>query len=358
MIVSDSAGLEGPPPTGCIQGQWEIYRGNLHSHTSHSDGQGLPAEAFHHARHVAGLDFLAVTDHLEQLYTWRGRPSDELELCGEASQKATQPGVFLALCGFEYGTGYRFFRSTGHNNVYFSPTLFPRIQADFRDFYASLHACEGCIAQFNHPARESGAQDWKDYQYDAGADRRLSLFELNGGADTWTELIRALDAGWHVAPTYGQDNHEKNWGTKNHRRTGLLLEQLTVERLREALASRRTFASWDRNASLVLQSDDGCIMGSILEGWDSLTVSALAEDPDPSDSFETLSFYTNGGVEIARRHCDRKSPCELTFSLPVTKPGYILAKAIQEDGDVLVCAPIWIRPKSATKRQSIHFTES
>lgn len=348
---SGSAALEGEQPTGCIQGQWSIYWGNLHAHTRHSDGQGKPEEAFHHARHGAGLHFLAVTDHLEQLYTWRGQPSGELEICFEAAKGATQPGVFLALCGFEYGTGYRLFRSTGHNNVYFSPSLFARFQVDFRDFYASIHACERCITQFNHPARESAAQDWNDYKYDAGADRSLTLFELNGGADTWTELIRALDSGWHVGPTYGQDNHKKNWGTKNQRRTGVLLEELTLEQLREALASRRTFASWDENASLVLQSDDGCIMGSILEG-PALTATAIAKDPDPGDSFETLSFYTNGGVEIARRHCGRESPCDLSVSYPVRTPSYILAKAVQEDGDVLVCAPIWMRPKSVVKGQT------
>ena len=40
-----------------------VYFGNLHSHTSYSDGSGTPDDAYRHARNTAGLDFLAVTEH-------------------------------------------------------------------------------------------------------------------------------------------------------------------------------------------------------------------------------------------------------------------------------------------------------
>ncbi len=40
-----------------------VFFGSLHSHTSLSDGQDTPAEAYAHARDVAGLDFLAITEH-------------------------------------------------------------------------------------------------------------------------------------------------------------------------------------------------------------------------------------------------------------------------------------------------------
>jgi hypothetical protein len=47
-----------PPPAAAPR----VYFGNLHSHTSYSDGSGTPTEAFEHAK-AAGLDFLAVTEH-------------------------------------------------------------------------------------------------------------------------------------------------------------------------------------------------------------------------------------------------------------------------------------------------------
>ena len=42
---------------------YNIYFGQLHSHTSYSDGAGTAREAFEHASKVKNLDFLAVTDH-------------------------------------------------------------------------------------------------------------------------------------------------------------------------------------------------------------------------------------------------------------------------------------------------------
>src|SRR5262245_14254422 len=40
-----------------------VYFGNLHSHTSYSDGSGTPEDAYRHARFEAHLDFLAITEH-------------------------------------------------------------------------------------------------------------------------------------------------------------------------------------------------------------------------------------------------------------------------------------------------------
>ena len=46
--------------------QPQVFFGNLHSHTSYSDGSGTPEEAYAHARDVAHLDFLAITEHNTQ----------------------------------------------------------------------------------------------------------------------------------------------------------------------------------------------------------------------------------------------------------------------------------------------------
>src|SRR6266568_3388385 len=40
-----------------------VFFGNLHSHTSYSDGSGTPSQAFTMARDTGKLDFLAITEH-------------------------------------------------------------------------------------------------------------------------------------------------------------------------------------------------------------------------------------------------------------------------------------------------------
>lgn len=37
-----------------------VYFGNLHSHTSYSDGSGTPAQTYKYARDTADIDFLAL----------------------------------------------------------------------------------------------------------------------------------------------------------------------------------------------------------------------------------------------------------------------------------------------------------
>jgi len=46
-----------------LGGNYNYYFGNLHSHTSYSDGVLTPSDAFRHARYAAKMDFHAVTDH-------------------------------------------------------------------------------------------------------------------------------------------------------------------------------------------------------------------------------------------------------------------------------------------------------
>jgi len=57
MIVTllQASGTPGPEDN--------VFFGNLHSHTSFSDGSGTPAQAYKRARDVAKLDFLAITEH-------------------------------------------------------------------------------------------------------------------------------------------------------------------------------------------------------------------------------------------------------------------------------------------------------
>ena len=46
-----------------------FFRGNLHTHSTHSDGTLSPAQVCQRYRH-AGYDFLALTDHFLERYQW------------------------------------------------------------------------------------------------------------------------------------------------------------------------------------------------------------------------------------------------------------------------------------------------
>jgi len=331
--------LDAGPPPGCIQGDFQRFFGNLHAHTSYSDGAQLPQDAFAHARDVAGLDVMVVTDHLEQLY-WPS-PLGRWGKCGEQADAADAPGAFLALCGFEYGSGFQGITSTGHNNVFFSDQLFPAVQLDFHDFYQTLAGCTGCVGQFNHPGDESG-QTWLDFEFHPEVDARIQLFEFNGGGDVWNLYFAALDKGWHVSPVMNQDNHSADWGSKDDTRSGLWMSDLTRAGLRDTLANRRTFMTRDRNATIRLMADGVCWMGSVLTGVSSVEVVVEVADGDAGEGYSTIELFGPGKQVLGTKDCQGAEAC--TLAQGVSGVAYVLARATQVDGDELVSAPVWVGP--------------
>jgi hypothetical protein len=329
--------------TGCVEGDFDPYFGVFHAHTSYSDGELTPADAFAYARDVAGLDALVVTDHLEQLYFVN--PRDRWGLCHEQADAAYDPGNYLTDCGFEYGSGFilPFFQSTGHNNVFFSADRFPMIQLDFHDFYASLVACPECVGQFNHPA-DDPTMTWNDWEYFPDVDERMSLYEFNGDGDTWPVYFDALAAGWHVSPMWNQDNHSANWGTANDRRSGFYMTDLTREALHEAMQAGRSFMTLDKNAAIRMMGAQTCWMGSQLKGYPTLPLDVETYDLDAADGFTAIEIYGPGMELLESVDCAGQTTCAASFDFPVTASTYFVARAVQADGDVLVAAPIWVEP--------------
>lgn len=330
----------GAGPAGCIEGTFQPYFGNLHSHTGNSDGEGSPSEAYAYARDVAGLDIMVVTDHLEQLYLGFGM----YEGCLDDADAVYVPGSYVTLCGFEYGTGRApsLIGSTGHNNVFFSPRRFPALQVDFHDFYASLVGCAECVGQYNHPG-DSADEHWNHFEYFADVDERMSLFEFNSEGDAWGLFFQALDNGWHVSPAWDQDNHSANWGTANDHRSGFWLATLDRDSLKDAMLRNRSFSTADRNATIRMLAEGTCWMGSVLSGYPLLALEVVADDED-GEGFSAIELYGPAQTLLETHDCADSAPCTADFSRTVDEAGYVVARALQTDGDILIAGPIWYSP--------------
>ena len=95
------------------------YFGNLHSHSSYSDGVQTPADAYAFARlgSPTPLDFLAVTDHN---HGGAGMQLASYALGAAQAAAANDDGNFVALWGQEWGI----IASGGHAIVLEAPVLF------------------------------------------------------------------------------------------------------------------------------------------------------------------------------------------------------------------------------------------
>ncbi|MFH1810448.1 MAG: hypothetical protein ABIJ09_17035 [Pseudomonadota bacterium] len=324
-----------PPRSGCIQGDFHAYFGNLHAHTSYSDGQATPGQAFAHAR-GAGLDFMWITDHREQL------TSAEWSACRNQADTANASGSFVAGCGYEMCIFSTAGTKLGHLNLLFTGALIAK-PVGLPALYAALAECSPCAGQWNHPPWPG---TFRDYAHHASGDGAMRLMELSGGGawdDKWAAYFGALQKGWLASPTSNEDNHSRNWGD-SHRATGLWATELSRTALRQAVRQRRTFAAFDDTATIKLIADDVCFMGSVLHGLGRTELKVVARDRQANDGFRRIMLFGPDGGELASRACNGDNPCTATFSRRVDAATFFVALAMQSDGDQLVSAPIWFEP--------------
>lgn len=275
----------------------EIYFGNLHAHTSYSDGSGVPREAFSMAK-GAGLDFFAVTEHnhkdaemgasadrrdnkliATQPALYQGSDTGSLK---SAAARASKDGQFIALYGQEFST----IGSGNHVNVLDAASVIDAKSGDFADLLNWLSANPDSagaspVVQFNHP--RGGQRFESDYgRAKLGPDENwvaklgpaVSLIEvLNAPAMEEGGLHRAeskerqyfayLNVGFRLGPSVGHDNHYKTWGTISDARVGVYAASLTKPAILSALRARRTFASDDKNLEVIFRAGGG-VMGDVV----------------------------------------------------------------------------------------------
>lgn len=340
-------------------GTYQIFFGQLHSHTNISDGSGSVEEAFQHASQVKNLDFLAVTDHSNSfdgadsgvLAQDGSTVSSEWKQGHEAAANITS-GDFVGIYGYEMTWS----NGLGHMNTFNTPGWQSRTQADYKtmstalqNYYAALTTVPESISQFNHPGTTFG--DFSDFgYYSETMDALITLVEVGNGEGavgssgyfpSYEYYTRALDKGWHVAPTNNQDNHKGLWGDANTGRSVVLADSLTPEGLYDAMRNYRVYATEDNDLN-IYYTLNGYIMGTMLESTDvSENVNIRVSLSDATDSaIGKVEVIVNGGFVAASQSLNAASgTVELT--VPATY-NYYYIKVTQGDGDIAVTAPVWV----------------
>lgn len=314
------------------QNEYKAYFGNLHSHTSLSDGEGLPNEAYSYAKDSAGIDFLAITDHQEQL-----SDNEYIEM-QNAADNASINGTFIGIAGYEWSSPYY-----GHVNVFNTPEM-PALStyANWSGFREWLIEHPEAFAQFNHPGDESYFNNWYDFEYKGiETDNSFPLLEVQNiqQATDWYET--ALNNGWHVSPVWNQDNHSPDWGNKNSGRAGIWCDTLTREAIFEAINSGRTFATMDKNFSIMIKNNN-IFMGDETYPQNPMSITISLNDDD-YETVSTLEVVGSSGVITTLG--DIETNTEINVDAYINESSYVFVRAIQEDGDYVWSAPIYINPE-------------
>ncbi len=324
--------------------EYQIYFGNLHSHTAFSDGIGVPEQAYDYARYTAGLDFLAITEH-SNLYDhdldWsRSRKWQDIQRMAE---QKTEDGSFLALFGAET-TWYNQF---GHMNTYNLDCFINTYETEYNEipnYYETLKKYPNSIHQWNHPW-SCGNRHHDDFSpYDPELDEVMHMIELNsiefkelGGLHYY---VKALDLGWHVAPVGSQDNHNGEWGTQNTLRTGVLVEQLTRDHFYDALRHQRAYYTSALHLKVWFQVN-GAVMGSRITAASTVDIAFKALYGQNTDRrIVKAEIYGEHGRVLHEVTAD-SNEVDYKVSLPGDQR-YYFVKLYQDDGEFAVTAPVWL----------------
>lgn len=329
-----------------------IYYGNLHSHTSYSDGKLYPEDAYSYAKNY--VDVQAVTDHayyFEQLINGKTKTY----LTKLAAEKATVEGEFIALQGFEWTSGI------GHINVYESLQWVDRNNVSSMEGFYNWIVEHKKLGQFNHPISVFGT--FNDFEYYPQADLYMNLIEVGNG--NWKagdvindEMLKnyrvALNKGWHLGATVGQDNHKPNWGSANEGRTGIIAQYLSYDDIMSALWSRHTFGTEDKDVKVSF-SYGNYIMGDIVkEPVKKVTLHFEYKDYDNIDYFALIS--QSGTVVEAYPRSDSYST-NITVEIPDGYEWYY-CYIKQSDSDEIVTSPIWFQKESSIYVNNVKYNNN
>ena len=348
--------------------KYNLYFGQLHSHTNYSDGSGSCEDAYQHASAVDNLDFLAVTDHsnsfdnADTASIADGSVSTEWVKGHALADKYTTKD-FVSIFGYEMTWS----NGLGHVNTFNTDGFQSRTQSDYttystalQNYYATLKTDADSITQFNHPGTTFG--DFSDFSYyDEEIDNLITMIEVGNGEGavgssgyfpSYEYYQRALDKGWHVAPTNNQDNHKGLWGDANTTRSVVLADSLTRENIYDAMRNYRVYATEDNDLN-IYYTLDGYEMGTILskdQTGDTVTLKA-----DISDATDTaignVQVITNGGLVLDEKNVEgNKESVEFQVN---NKYSYYYLKITEADGDIAVTAPVWVGEVEAAGINSI-----
>jgi uncharacterized protein YaiE (UPF0345 family) len=359
------------------QAQYQLYFGQLHSHTQYSDGAGSLDAALDYVKNLpesANVQFVAFTDHSNYFDTTGAANPEgalyDMSLASASSQETwnsyrssvaafneANAGSLVALAGFEMTWS----GGPGHINTFNTPGIVSRNNstlnnktdyAGMRAYYALLSQQEGAdsLSQFNHPGNTFGT--FGDFAFwDPVIDSRMYMVEAGNGEGqigaggyypSYEYYTMALDKGWHLAPTNNQDNHKGRWGNANDARDVILTDDFSEEGIYDALRAMRMYATEDKNLEIGYTVNGMLLGSSLTEVPEKLNIHVTVNDPDASDTITKVEVIVNSG-KTAYTWDD---PAVLaTGDLSVTLDpdySYYYIRVTQGDGDLAVTAPVWV----------------
>ena len=345
---------------------YQFYYGNLHAHTSYSDGSkdaatsgvSTPLQSYQFAAASLNFDFLGISEHNHS------QAGMQLADYARGRAQATQAtsSKFVALHGTEWGV----ISGGGHMLVYGVSKLYGWESGNYDEFVArndyqalmrKVNKVPGAFVLFAHPQSSDYGNLAGTAPFSVTADSAVvgtpfrsgpamstNVTYANPSTGTYESVYRAmLTRGYHVGVSLDHDNHNTTFGRTTDARLVVLAPTLTEPDLLAALRARRFYASDDWNAQVSLTCNTQP-MGSILQdpAAAALTVSYTDADNEPPTSITLMRGVPGAATQAVQVAAAAPGTAALSYTDPAPAgTAYYYALITQPDGDRIITSPIW-----------------
>jgi hypothetical protein len=333
---------------------YTLLYGDTHRHTDLSRCamcyDGSVEDTYRYAIDAAAIDFLAISDHDQDLQMHRfdktKRPDPVQRYMWWRSQKLCDlfhlPNAFLTMYGYEHGGSMK--ARGGHKNVIYTKRANPCIELDApEDLFRELEDLDA-IAIPHQLADGGSATDWSKFngKYEVVSE----IFQARGsyeyqdcprearvireGHFIWDALARGVKTGIIASSDHG---------TVHGAYAGVYVEEVSRAGIMRALRARRTFGATDTMAvQFSIGGDSAMGEEMTVAGVPRLRVKMIGTDVldrvDVVKSNEFVYTHSPGAAEFG-----------FEFEDTVLQPGascYYYVRAIQTNNEIAWSSPIWV----------------
>lgn len=345
---------------------FHLFFGDIHQHSSLSDGMGTVDDAYTRSRDRYGFDFAALTDH-EWFVRNRLLPS-EWKYIESVTASFHDPGRFVTIPAYEW-TGRRYPIGPGHKNVYFLDDDRSILSLDDSRFDTTPELFDAVKREealaVPHHIGWTGV-DWENH--DPVAQPDVEIVSVHGAFESMGNLPighrggmegmfvqDGLARGLRFGLLGSSDGHGLIWHHGVGRKrdpwqqglTGVWAAELTREAIFEALRARRVYATSGARIQVWFSAEGGAQDAHVDMGGEL----SIAGPP-------TLRSRVVGAGKIRYVHLLRDNQVIYSFGGDAeggrygnftyvderAEPGahWYYLRVVQEDDEMAWSSPIWI----------------
>jgi len=368
-------------PTKCDNSaQFNLYWGDIHGHTTISDG-ATPIDFYYRtARDVTGFDFSAVTDHGYQgpHKFYDNEVSIEItdkewDLIRQKAKKYYEPGKFVTFSAYEW-TGVRGGRAKskedyGDKNVYYLTDDQPIFRRNSKgsetapELWNKLRSLNTEVITIpHHTASGWVSLGWDWHCHDEKLEPLVEIYSVHGTSEysgNPRPIIKelkegfvqnALAKGYKLGFIGGSDSHSLHLNcdrpsglpylTLRYRGgiTGIYAKELTRKGLFEAMKARRVYATTGERIIIDFKIDTH-MMG---EEYVATKPPFIYGEVVGTSKLKKIEVIKNNDVIYILQGKDKRAKFEFTDFSIAKGTNYYYLRVIQEDEEMGWSSPIWV----------------